>query len=118
MSTLVKERKLKPQFIKMALETELKHHDWTYEYSDDHGVWRSGSAHQDKIKKIVGDCYAEGEDPADLFYKYWPGPPPANGPYMYGIKRTWEEQLDKRAKEISEEDIELTYNEEHKEQDE
>ena len=111
-------RPLKPAFILMALENELRQHDWTYEYSDDHGVWRSGSAHQDKIKKIVGDCYAEGEDPADLFYKYWPGQPPANGPYMYGIKRTWEEQLDKRAKEISEEDIELTYNEEHKEQDE
>ena len=104
MSTLVKERKLKPQFIKMALETELKHHDWTYEYSDDHGVWVGGTAHRNKIKKMEEDCYAEGEDPADLFYKYWPGQPSANGPYMYGIKRSWEEQLEKRATEMKKED--------------
>ena len=53
---------------------------------------------------MVEDCYAEGEDPADLFYKYWPGQPSANGPYMYGIKRSWEEQLEKRATEMKKED--------------
>jgi len=102
MSTLVKERKLKPQFIKMALETELKHHDWTYEYSDDHGVWVGGTAHRNKIKKMVEDCYAEGEDPADLFYKYYPVDG-CHGISGYGIKRTWQEQLDKKAKEITKE---------------
>jgi len=24
--------------------TQLKHHDWTYNYSDDHSVWRRGEA--------------------------------------------------------------------------
>ena len=28
----VKDRKLKPQFILMALEKELKEHDWTFQY--------------------------------------------------------------------------------------
>ncbi len=86
-------------FIKLALENELKGHDWTFQYSDDHGVWTSGVSHQKKIKQMVEDAYAEGEDPADIFYKYYPyeGCDPAG---YYGIKRSWEEQLDKRAKEM------------------
>ena len=40
-----------------------------------------------------------GFDPADTFYKFYPyeGCDPAS---HYGIKRSWEEQLDKRAKEM------------------
>ena len=95
----LKDRKLKPFFIAKVLEQELKEHDWTYEMSDDHSYWTSGTAHRNKIKKMVEDYYAEGEDPADLFYKYYPvdGCHEISG---YGIKRTWQEQLDKRAKEM------------------
>lgn len=50
METLVKDRQLKPQFILMALEKELREHDWTFNYSDDHGVWTSGVSHQKKDK--------------------------------------------------------------------
>ncbi len=88
-------RPLKPAFILMALEKELRQHDWTYEYSDDHGVWRSGSAHEKRIREMVKDAYAEGCDPADLFYKYYPGAG-CNGPHSYGIERSWEEQLEKQ----------------------
>jgi hypothetical protein len=88
-------RPLKPAFILMALEKELGCHDWTYEYSDDHGVWRAGSAHEKRIKEMVKDAYAEGCDPADLFYQYYPGAG-CNGPYHYGIERSWEEQLEKQ----------------------
>lgn len=27
----------------------LMHHDWFYDYSDDHGVWRKGKENQDKL---------------------------------------------------------------------
>ena len=45
---------------------------------------------------MVQDAYAEGCDPADLFYEYYPkdGCDPGSA---YGIRRTWEEQLDKKA---------------------
>ena len=45
----VKERKLKPQFILMALEKELKEHDWTFQYSDDHGYWSNGISEQKRM---------------------------------------------------------------------
>ena len=48
---------------------------------------------------MIQDAYAENIDPADLFYQYYPkdGCEPAN---HYGIRRTWEEQLDKKAQEF------------------
>ena len=30
----------------------LKSHDWTYEYSDDHSVWKRGSAQADAIRRL------------------------------------------------------------------
>ena len=53
MVEIVKERKLKPQFILMALEKELKEHDWTFQYSDDHGYWSNGISEQKRIKTMV-----------------------------------------------------------------
>ena len=93
-------RTLKPTFILMALEKELREHDWTFNMSDDHGSWRNGIGEQKKIKKMVEDAYAEECDPADLFYEYYPkdGCDPAD---HYGIKRSWEEQLDKKAMEFN-----------------
>ena len=93
-------RTLKPTFILMALEKELREHDWTFNMSDDHGYWRNGIGEQKKIKKMVEDAYAEECDPADLFYEYYPkdGCDPVE---HYGIKRSWEEQLDKKAMEFN-----------------
>ena len=89
-------RTLKPTFILMALEKELREHDWTFQMSDDHGYYSNGISEQARIKTMVQDAYAEECDPADLFYEYYPkdGCDPAN---HYGIRRTWEEQLDKKA---------------------
>ena len=89
-------RTLKPTFILMALEKELKEHDWTFQMSDDSFHYMNGLNEQGRIKTMVQDAYAEGCDPADLFYEYYPkdGCDPANS---YGIRRTWEEQLDKKA---------------------
>ena len=92
-------RTLKPTFILMALEKELKEHDWTFQMSDDHGYYSNGISEQARIKTMVQDAYAEGCDPADLFYKYYPGAG-CNGPHSYGIERSWEDQLDKKAKEL------------------
>ena len=96
MTTDLKPRTLKPTFILMALEKELKEHDWTYEYSDDHGVWVSGSSHQKRIKRMVEDAYAEGCDPADLFYQYYPYDG-CNDSLSYGVKRSWTEQIEQIA---------------------
>ena len=42
---------LKGKFLGEILNYELKQHDWTYEMSDDHGVWVGGTAHRKKIKQ-------------------------------------------------------------------
>ena len=89
-------RKLKPTFILMALEKELREHDWTFNMSDDHGYWRNGIGEQKKIKKMVEDAYAEECDPADLFFEYYPLEG-CDAPRDYGIKKSWEEHLDNKA---------------------
>ena len=89
-------RNLKPTFILMALEKELREHDWTFNMSDDQRYWRAGTDQQKRIKTMVEDAYIEGLDPADIFYEFYP----LDGcdvPEYYGIKRSWEEQLDKKA---------------------
>jgi hypothetical protein len=32
--------------------SQLKAHDWSYQYSDDHGVYRSGSAQQQHLHRL------------------------------------------------------------------
>lgn len=34
-------------------------HDWTYEYSDDHSVWKRGTAERDRLMAIVKEGGAE-----------------------------------------------------------
>ena len=93
---------LKHQFIEELIQYELQNHDWTFNYSDDHGYWSAGISQQKRIKELVEDAYKMNFDPADIFYKFYPyeGCDPAS---HYGIKRSWEEQLDKRAKEMADE---------------
>lgn len=45
----------------------LRNHDWTFEYSDDHGVWRRGSAELSNIRSIVNEG---GEEYKKLFEAY------------------------------------------------
>lgn len=45
----------------------LRNHDWTFEYSDDHSVWRRGSAELSAIKDIVE---AGGKEYKNLFDEY------------------------------------------------
>ena len=93
-------RTLKPTFILMALEKELREHDWTFNMSDDHECWRNGIGEQKKIKQMVEDAYAEECDPADMIYEYYPKDG-CDSHQDYGIKRSWEEQMDKKAMELT-----------------
>jgi hypothetical protein len=44
------------------LESMLQQHNWYYEMSDDHTVWRAGNAQEQKIKKTMSDLAAQGYD--------------------------------------------------------
>ena len=50
-------RNIKPTFILMALEKELREHDWTFNMSDDQRYWRAGTDQQKRIKAMVDDAY-------------------------------------------------------------
>ena len=43
-----------------TLEKGLKEHDWTYEMSDDHGYWTSGTNQRSLIKAQVKKLYEMG----------------------------------------------------------
>jgi len=42
---------------------KLRTHDWFYEYSDDHGVWRRGSDERDQLRRL--------QEEIDDDYKIW-----------------------------------------------
>lgn len=53
-----------------ALELSLKHHDWRYEFADDHRAWNKGVAEFEgirKLMKVVGEPRA-----TELLNKYKP----------------------------------------------
>ena len=81
-----------------TLEKELKEHDWTYEMSDDHSYWTSGTNQRSLIRAIVLNLqeHGMGKKVEELFYKYYPveGCHEAKG---YGITSTWAEHMDKLA---------------------
>jgi hypothetical protein len=83
-----------------TLEKELSQHDWTYEMSDDHSYWTSGTNQRSLIKAMVKKLYeiGLGKKVEVLFYKYYPveGCHEVKG---YGIEKTWEEHLDRMSLE-------------------
>lgn len=58
-----KVKELGPNAMERYVEL-LKRHDWTYQYSDDHSVWKRGQAEADAIRKL-GDIV----DPERNLYK-------------------------------------------------
>ena len=58
------------------LERLLQFHDWHYEFSDDHRVWKQGRAEQDAIsqekKRLVSNGLATVEEIVELTNKYAP----------------------------------------------
>ena len=83
-----------------TLETNLQTHDWTYEMSDDHGYWISGTADRKKIKVMVEKLYniGLGKKVEQLFYEHYPVEG-CHVPSGYGIQITWAEHLDRMAVE-------------------
>ena len=46
----------------VILETLLKSHDWTYNYTDDHTVWCRGRDEADEIRRQIDICCGQGLD--------------------------------------------------------
>jgi len=58
------------------LDRLLQFHDWTYEFSDDHSVWKRGVVERDNInqekKRLVSNGLATVEEVVELTQKYAP----------------------------------------------
>ena len=58
------------------LEKLLQFHDWTYEFSDDHSVWKKGMAERSAInqeqKRLIDSGLATVEKVQELTQKYAP----------------------------------------------
>jgi len=58
------------------LERLLQFHDWSYEFSDDHRVWKRGVAERDNInmeqKRLITSGLATVEEVLELTQKYAP----------------------------------------------
>lgn len=53
-------------------EKRLKYHDWYYEYSDDHSVWRAGCKEQNEIRQMMEELKrVEMGDEAQGLYDYY-----------------------------------------------
>jgi len=57
-----------------TLESLLKTHDWFYQYSDDHRVWKKGRDQEDEIRRQKDICCGLGLDSVanELYNKYRP----------------------------------------------
>lgn len=58
------------------LDRLLQFHDWQYEFSDDHRVWKRGVAERDSInqeqKRLINNGLATIEEVQELTQKYAP----------------------------------------------
>ena len=58
------------------LDRLLQFHDWQYEFSDDHRVWKRGVAERDNInqeqKRLISNRLATVEEIQELTQKYAP----------------------------------------------
>ena len=95
---------LQHQFLAEIIRRDLKRHDWTFNMSDDHSVWKKGEQEQKEIKNLIKDAYEIGFDPWKLFYEHYPVDG-CDSPEHYGIKINWEEAMDRVASEANKETI-------------
>jgi tRNA G26 N,N-dimethylase Trm1 len=54
------------------LEEKLQQHDWYYQYSDDHRVWKRGSEQSKVIQNLIKELQelGYGDQAEKLFHKY------------------------------------------------
>ena len=60
-----------------TLESQLKHHDWFYEYSDDHRYYNSGLKERDEIWRTIEEIQEIApsyvfDQAIDMYKKYKP----------------------------------------------
>ena len=85
-----------------TLSKLLIEHDWTYEMSDDHSVWTSGTNQRSLIRALIIRLQEAGmsKKVSNLFYEHYP----VNGCHEvkgYGINHSWAEHLDRKAMEFN-----------------
>jgi len=60
----------------VVLEKLLRSHDWYFDYSDDHSVWKQGMAERSAInteqKRLIDSGLATVEEVQELTQKYAP----------------------------------------------
>ena len=60
----------------VVLEKLLQTHDWSYEFSDDHRVWKRGTDERNAInqeqKRLISNGLATVEEVQELTQKYAP----------------------------------------------
>jgi hypothetical protein len=60
----------------VVLEKLLQTHDWSYEFSDDHSVWKRGMSERKAInqeqRRLIGNELATVEEVLELTQKYAP----------------------------------------------
>ena len=80
-----------------TLERKLQTHDWTFNYSDDHGYWTAGSKQQKEIKQEVQKLYEMGlaKKVDKLFYSHYPKDG-CDIPAYYGITKEYRDHLDEQ----------------------
>ena len=58
------------------LDRLLAHHDWYYDYCDDHSVWTRGVSQRDAInaeqRRLISECLATAEELVALTDRYRP----------------------------------------------
>ena len=72
----MKEEGMEVQQLLETLEAQLKHHDWFYEYSDDHRYYTSGLREFTQIWHTIEELQSIGENEfdqaIDMYKKYKP----------------------------------------------
>ena len=72
----MKEEGMEVQQLLETLESQLKHHDWFYEYSDDHRYYSTGLREFQQIWQTIEKLHNIGENEFDqaiaLYKKYKP----------------------------------------------
>lgn len=61
----------------IVLTKMCKNHDWYYEFADDHGVWKRGSAERWAIHAKLKECEDAGlgEEATKIFKEHQPNMP-------------------------------------------
>jgi len=75
--------KIQTVILKFQIATELREHDWSFEFSDDHTVWHQGSNQRASIKTLITLLHEQGEDVEFLIDEVIKRATPKTSAWMY-----------------------------------